>query len=95
MKGKWYYFTDKLHSIGENIFDSISCLFIHLKFIYQTKIYPLFVKHHWCTFYDWMTETEKKGWYVLNKHGKMIPWVHFDKGWLICLYPNMVTPIEK
>ncbi len=88
MNKKWSRFTSKLYDISEYIT-------ISLKFTHQTKIYPLFVKHHWCTFYDWKTETEKEGWYVLDRHGKMIPWVHFDKGCLICLYSDMITTIEK
>ena len=45
--------------------------------------------------FEGFTETEKEGWYVFDKHGKMIPWVHFDDDSLICLYPDMFTPIEK
>jgi len=67
----------------------------HLRFIYKTKIYPKHTKHYWCKFHYWLTDTEKIGWYVLDKHGNMIPWVHFDESAIICLYPNMITPIEK
>ena len=86
---------DKLYAIKENIVSFFCSPITHLRFIYKTEIYPRKAKHYWCRFYDWRTKTEKEGWYVLDKNGRMIPWVHFDNGSLICLYPNMFTPIEK
>ena len=69
-------------------------IYIHFRFVYYTVIYPHFVKHYWCKFYNPITETEEKGWYVLDKNNKMIPWVHSDK-FLICLYPSMIKPIQE
>lgn len=76
------------------IVDFITCIIIHLQFIYKTKIYPKHTKHYWCKFHYWLTDTEKEGWYVLDKRGDMIPWVHFDQSSLICLYPHMIVSIE-
>lgn len=86
---------ERLYNLREDIIAFFTYPFVHLRFIYKTKIYPRKVEHHWCKFYDWYTKTEKEGWYVLDKHGNMIPWVHFDNGCLICLYQGMFTPIEK
>ena len=66
-------------------------IFSHLQFIFKTQILPMFTKHYYCTFYDWMDETYKTGWFIRDIKGNMIPWVHFDKSSLICLYENMIT----
>ncbi len=87
--------NEKLWRIAEEIDTFFTYPIVHLRFVYKTKIYPRKTKHYWCKFYDWATKTEKEGWYVLDKHGNMIPWVHFDNNCLICLYPSMITPIEK
>ena len=80
----------------EDIITFFTYPFTHSHWVYETKIYPRKVEHHWCKFYDWVSKTEKEGWYVLDKHGNIIPWVHFDNdSGLICLYPSMITPIEK
>lgn len=79
----------------EKLFDIFDSIKTHLHFVYETKIYPRKAKHYWCKFHDWYTETEKEGWYVLDENGVMIPWVHFDNGKIICLYSDMITPIEK
>ena len=86
---------ERLYCLKEDIITFFTYPFVYLRFIYETEIYPRKVEHHWCKFYDWLHETEKEGWYVFDKHGKMIPWVHFDDNSLICLYPDMFTPIEK
>lgn len=86
---------EKLYRIREEIHTFFTSPFTNLKFYYNTEIYPRKAEHHWCRFYDWVTKTEKEGWYVFDKHGHMIPWVHFDNGRIICLYPSMITPIEK
>ncbi len=86
---------ERLYGFRENLITFFTYPFVHLCFIYKTKIYPRKVEHHWCRFYDWVAKTEKEGWYVFDKHGKMIPWVHFDNGSLICLYEGMFVPIEK
>lgn len=78
----------------EHIKNFIYYLSTELQFIYKTKIYPLTVEHHWCKFYDWVHQTEKEGWYVFDKHGKMVPWIHSDDG-TFCLYYDMITPIIK
>jgi hypothetical protein len=79
----------------ETLYDILDSIKTHLRFTYETKIYPRKAKHYWCKFYDWRTETEKEGWYVLDENGTMIPWVHFDNGAIMCLYSDMITPIEK
>lgn len=86
---------EKLYRIREEIHTFFTAPITSLKFYYKTEIYPRKTEHHWCRFYDWVTKTEKEGWYVFDKHGRMIPWVHFDNGRIICLYPSMITPIEK
>lgn len=85
----------RLYSFKEDIIALFTHPLVHLCFIYNTEIYPRKVEHHWCKFYYWVTKTEKEGWYVFDKHGNMIPWVHFDDDNLICLYQGMITPIEK
>lgn len=80
--------------MNEKLFNFLDSINTHLRFTFYTKIYPRYAKHYWCKFHDWYTETEKEGWYVLDENGEMIPWVHFDGG-IICLYPSMITPIEK
>lgn len=86
---------ERLYALKEDIITIFTYPFVHLRFIYNTEIYPRKAEHHWCRFYDWVAKTEKEGWYVLDKHGEMIPWVHFDNGSLICLYEGMFVPIEK
>lgn len=95
MKERLHNLRRKLYNLREDINTFFTYPFVHAKFVYQTETYPKKVEHHWCKFYDWVTETEKEGWYVLDKRGDMIPWVHFDDNSLICLYPSMITPIEK
>lgn len=77
------------------IYRWIDYLVTNISFVYKTRIYPCMTKHYWCKFYDWYNKTEKKGWYVLDRHGELIPWIHFDKHSIICLYSGMFTPIEK
>ena len=69
----------------EGIIDTITYPITHLKFTYKTKVLPRFVPHHRCIFYDWVHKTYKEGWYIRNKNGYMIPWVHFDNGCLIAI----------
>ena len=63
------------------------------KFIYQTKIRPKYVPHHCCKFYDWSAKKHQYGWYILDKKGEMIPWVHYHDE-MMCLYPNMVEHLN-
>ena len=86
---------ERLWALKEDIITFFTYPFVHLRFVYDTEIYPRKAEHHWCKFYDWVTKTEKEGWYVFDKRGKMIPWVHFDDSALICLYEGMFIPIEK
>lgn len=86
---------EKLYNLREEIITFFTYPLVHAKFVYETVTYPKKTEHHWCKFYDWVTKTEKEGWYVLDKRGNMIPWVHFDNNRLICLYSNMITPIKK
>jgi len=67
-------------------------MFTNFRFWWNTKIRPRFVSHYWCEFWDWREKKKTVGWYILNREGDMIPWVHFDQG-LICLYENMITKI--
>lgn len=69
-------------------------MIVSFKFWWGTKIRPRFAPHYWCTFWDWQAKKYKTGWYILDRKGKMIPWVHFDNHFLICYYENMITPIE-
>lgn len=87
----------RLYNLKEDIITFFTYPFVHLRFIYYTKIYPRKAKHHWCRFYDWKTYTEKEGWYIFDKHGYMIPYLHLDDNRIICLYPsiNEITPIRK
>ena len=78
----------------QGIIDTITYPIIHLKFTYETRILPQSVPHHRCIFYDWVHKTYKEGWYIRDKKGNMIPWVHFDNGCLICLYESMIEKIE-
>ena len=81
---------------GKKGSDKMSYLITHLRFIYETRIYPRKAKHYWCKFYNWTTKTTAIGWYVRDKKGKMIPWVHFkdDPATIMCLYESMITPIN-
>lgn len=82
----WFYYNKA----------NVEDLIVIIKRIYLTEIYPKKVEHHWCKFNDWYTKTEKEGWYVLDKYGEMVPWVHFDNNTkIICLGSNMITPIKK
>ena len=65
-----------------------------LKFWWKTSFKPRFVPHYWCTFWNWITKKQDTGWYILDRKGKMIPWIHFGDGCLMCLYENMITPID-
>ena len=65
-----------------------------LKFWWKTTLRPHFVPHYWCTFWNWITNKYDVGWYILDHKGQMIPWIHFGDDCLMCLYENMITPIE-
>lgn len=67
-----------------------SHLFTGFTFWWCTKIKPRFAPHYWCEFYDWSTKKITKGWYILDRKGKMIPWVHYGNGCIMCLYENMI-----
>ena len=69
-------------------------MFTSLKFWWKTTFRPRFVPLHWCTFWNWITKKQDTGWYILDHKGKMIPWIHFGDGCLMCLYENMITPID-
>lgn len=86
--------NEKFERVFNNITNFFACPISFLRYTYDTKIYPRKVKHYWCKFYDLIDKVEKEGWYVLDKRGEMIPWVHADNG-ITCMYPNMITPIEK
>ena len=75
------------------LYNEIRYIISHIQFVYKTKILPKFVPHHRCVFYDWHREFYRGGWYINDKNGNMIPWVHFNKHCLICLYPNMIRKI--
>ena len=66
-----------------------------LKFKWRTTVRPRFVPHYWCTFYNWTTKKIDTGWYILDRKGRMIPWVHYGNNYIMCLYENMITPIES
>ena len=85
----------RFENIYENIAEFFYSIRLSLHFMYQTKIYPLKAEHHWCKFYSWRDKAEREGWYVLDKDGHMIPWVHYDRNRVICLYSDMITPIKK
>lgn len=80
---------EKINCINEEI----SYIITHARFLYNTEILPLFVPHHKCVFYDWVNGFERGGWYINDKNGNMIPWVHFNKRCLICLYSDMIKKI--
>lgn len=86
--------TEKMIRILEDIDTFFSYPWVQLRFKYRTQIYPRKAKHYWCKFYDPITKTEREGWYVLDKKGEMIPWVHYEDG-CMCVYPDMITTIEK
>lgn len=69
-------------------------LFSSLIYWWNTKARPRFAPHYWCKFYDCTTKKAAIGWYVLDRKGKMIPWVHHRDGRIICLYENMITKIS-
>ena len=79
----------------DGVISTITMPYWHSKFIYKTKILPKFRPHHKCIFYDWVNKIERCGWYITDKNGEMIPWVHFngDRN-LICLYPSMIKKID-
>ena len=78
----------------QGIIDTITLPYYEGKFIYKTKIMPLYRPHHKCTFNYWLDNTVREGWYITDKKGEMIPWVHFKEKSIICLYPSMITKIE-
>lgn len=87
---------EKIHNTLEDIHVYVTYPFVHLHFLYETKYRPRKVKHFWCEFYDWTTGQNKKGWYILDKRGYMIPWVHFDNDkQMMCLYESMIKPIDN
>ena len=69
-------------------------MFTNFRFWWNTKIRPRFVPHYWCEFWDWREKKKTVGWYILNRKGDMIPWVHFGESNLICLYEDMITTID-
>lgn len=69
-------------------------MFTNFRFWWNTKIRPRFVPHYWCEFWDWREKKKVIGWYILNRKGDMIPWVHFGESNLICLYEDMITTID-
>lgn len=85
----------KWERIREEINTFFTYPFVHLIYVYETKIRPRKVPHYWCKFYDPYDGVEKEGWYILDRKGKMIPWVHFDNGKMICLYYRDITPTTK
>lgn len=87
---------EKIHSTLEDIHVYITYPFVHLRFLYRTKYRPRKVTHFWCEFHDWADNQDKKGWYILDKRGNMIPWIHFDNDKkMICLYEHMIKPISN
>ena len=78
----------------KDIIYTVTMPITHIKFVCKTKIMPLFRPHHKCIFYDCLHKAYKEGWYITDKYGEMIPWVHFDTKSLICLYPSMIIKIE-
>ncbi len=50
-----------------------------IKFTYETRILPHFVKHYNCKFLNPNDKKEYYGWYILDRNKRMIPWIHFQK----------------
>lgn len=76
--------------------DTITSPYWKLKHHYETQFLPKFKPHYKCTFYDWQTKQITKGWYIEDRKGNRIPWIHFeDSNKLICYNSNYkFTKIE-
>ena len=79
----------------QSIVDTITMPIWNGRFIYKTRILPIFRTHYNCYFYDWYRETYNIGWFIRDRKGNMIPWVHFNKNSLMCLYEDMIIKVEE
>ena len=110
IREKYYDFLDwyenwlcehpKANDFIEDVKLEITYPFTHLHFLYETKYLPKHRPHYFCTFKDpYHHGRVTKGYYIKDRKGHMIPWVHFitenNTHAMICLYESMITPVGE
>lgn len=75
---EWLENHPKLNEVINDFELNITYPFTHLRFLYETKYLPKHSPHYFCTFKDpYHGGRVTRGWFVRNRKGRMIPWVHF------------------